>query len=80
MKTRDLIILGLCIILSSIIIGFSIIYCSINNNENNNRYQFIKANEQNMVIFDSKTGKLWKKYIHPIGGPDEWEEDSPIIN
>ena len=68
------------IIAASIIIGFVILsislFMSINGiGEANKRYQFISPNESNIIIFDTKTGEYWNKYISPSEGPADWTKD-----
>ena len=65
-------ILYICI---SIIIGFSILSISLLLNKDN-RYQLISPNENNIIIFDSKTGDYWRKFIEPNEGPTEWSKES----
>lgn len=65
-------ILYICI---SIIIGFSILSISLLLNKDN-RYQMISPNENNIIIFDSKTGDYWRKFIEPNEGPTEWSKES----
>ena len=65
-------ILYICI---SIIIGFSILSISLLLNKEN-RYQMISPNENNINIFDSKTGDYWRKFIETNEGPTEWSKES----
>lgn len=65
-------ILYICI---SIIIGFSILSISLLLNKEN-RYQMISPNENNIIIFDSKTGDYWRKFIETNEGPTEWSKES----
>ena len=65
-------ILYICI---SIIIGFSILSISLLLNKDN-RYQMISPNENNIIIFDSKTGDYWRKFIEPDEGPTDWSKES----
>ena len=65
-------ILYICI---SIIIGFSIFSISLLLNKEN-RYQMISPNENNIIIFDSKTGDYWRKFIEPNEGPTDWSKES----
>ena len=65
-------ILYICI---SIIIGFSILSISLLLNKDN-RYQMISPNENNIIIFDSKTGDYWRKFIETNEGPTEWSKES----
>lgn len=69
-------ILYICI---SIIIGFSILSVSLLlllYKDNRNRYQMISPNETNIIIFDSKTGDYWRKFIEPDEGPTDWSKES----
>ena len=69
-------ILYICI---SIIIGFSILSVSLLlllNKDNGNRYQMISPNENNIIIFDSKTGDYSRKFIEADEGPTDWSKES----
>ena len=69
-------ILYICI---SIIIGFSILSVSLLlllYKDNRNRYQMISPNETNIIIFDSKTGDYWMKFIEPDEGPTDLTKES----
>ena len=68
-------ILYICI---SIIIGFSILSVSLLllYKDNRNRYQMISPNENNIIIFDSKTGDYWRKFIETNEGPTDWSKES----
>jgi hypothetical protein len=72
-------ILIICIIITNIYIIYlikNIIYISSNNEKNTiGRYQYYKANTYNQVILDTKTGKLWSKFILDTGGNENWEQD-----
>ncbi|MEH7887317.1 hypothetical protein V7654_23785, partial [Bacillus sp. JJ1609] len=80
--TGAIIILSLCLLIT----GFNItsaIRNTINflspEPEEQYRYEFISANEQNLIIFDKKTGDYWRKYIEVNEGPSEWEkQQSPV--
>ena len=65
-------ILYICI---SIIIGFSLLSISVLLNKEN-RYQMISPNENNIIIFDSKTGDYWRKFIETNEGPTDWSKES----
>ncbi|MBQ8997812.1 MAG: hypothetical protein IJ086_03840 [Clostridium sp.] len=67
-------ILYICI---SIIIGFSILSISLLLNKGDrNRYHMISPNENNIIIFDSKTGDYWRKFIEHNEGPTDWTKES----
>lgn len=44
--------------------------------ENQYRYEFISANDSNIIIFDKQTGEYWRKYIEPNEGPTNWEKQT----
>lgn len=77
MKEKSL----LCIC-ASIIIGFSILSISLlltnkyGNKDYENRYKMISPNETNIIIFDSKTGDYWRKFIESNEGPTDWTKES----
>jgi len=67
--------LGLCIIVASWSISSSLDKASTGKH----RYEFISANERNVIIFDKETGSYWRKVFEPSEGPTEWQkQDSPI--
>ncbi len=81
LQSISIIFLGVCILLGSWFISQSL------GNESNvsptseekYRYEFISANEQNVILFDKKTGNYWRKYIEPNEGPTNWaEQESPV--
>lgn len=36
----------------------------------------ISPNESNIIIFDSKTGDYWRKFIENNEGPTDWTKES----
>lgn len=71
-------ILYICI---SIIIGFSILSISLflvdkDTKDIENRYHMVTPNESNIIIFDSKTGDYWRKYIESNEGPTNWTKEN----
>lgn len=40
------------------------------------RYSIDVVNDQNIAIFDKLSGTVYTRYIHPVGGPDEWTKFS----
>lgn len=73
-------IIGISIIIGFLILGVSINYTFKDMGEvnmvNSNRYEMIAPNDTNIIIFDKETGKYWRKFIEPDGGPNEWKEES----
>ncbi|MGM0846605.1 MAG: hypothetical protein ACQEUT_16645 [Bacillota bacterium] len=81
--TGALVILSICSLISASIISSAIRDSSSNGpkSEEEYRYEFISANEQNVIIFDKETGDHWRKFIEPNEGPAEWEKQpSPVDN
>jgi len=80
--TGAIVILGVCILFSAFTISSAIRYSTNDGgtkSEEQYRYEFISANEQNVIIFDKKTGDYWRKYIEPNEGPTDWEKQpSPV--
>ncbi|WP_430786922.1 hypothetical protein VBD025_15095 [Virgibacillus flavescens] len=77
----SIIFLGVCILLGSWFMSQSLDRGSELSPTSGDqyRYEFISANEQNVIIFDKKTGNYWRKYIEPTEGPTNWEkQESPV--
>ena len=76
--------LGICILLSSWV--YSNTLEKIANNErveravqpniNEDRYELIVVNENNIIYFDKVSGDYWRKFIESDEGPTEWEKQS----
>lgn len=83
LQSVSIIFLGLCILLGSWFISRSLDNDSevSLSAEEQYRYEFISANEHNVIIFDKKTGNHWRKFMSSNEGPTDWEmQDSPITN
>jgi len=39
------------------------------------RYELISPNDCNILLFDTKTGEYWRKFIDSSSGPTEWEKE-----
>jgi len=87
MKNSSSLIIGLAIVIGFTILGSFLMFAigkdpsNVNSNNNEYRYELVPANDNNIIIFDKKTGEYWNKFV-PIGeGPTNWEKgDSPIKN
>jgi hypothetical protein len=93
---RNCIILATAILLGFIILGITIRLAIedlsqnisspdnedyINNLTELYRYQMVPVNDSNIIIFDRKTGKYWRKFVPPNEGPTEWRrERAPNYN
>ncbi|TYS14151.1 hypothetical protein FZC78_20130 [Rossellomorea vietnamensis] len=80
--TGAIVILSICLLVSAFTISSAIRDSSRDGSpepEEQYRYEFISANEQNVILFDKKTGDYWRKFIEPNEGPTEWEKQpSPL--
>lgn len=66
------------LVLISGLLGFQL-GTNLNGGKDMNRYEMIGVNENNLIIFDRKTGEYWRKFIPSNEGPTNWEkEDSPV--
>lgn len=85
MKNISSLIIGLSIIVGFTILGSFLMIAFDKDSSNENsydntyRYELVPANENNIIIFDKKTGDYWIKFIPSGEGPTNWEKgDSPI--
>ncbi|WP_172372377.1 hypothetical protein [Sporosarcina jiandibaonis] len=76
---KNLQFIGIVFLGVSVLLGAWVVSQSPSNNvrpstEEQYRYEFISANESNVIIFDKKTGDYWQKFISSSEGPTEWEK------
>lgn len=48
----------------------------ISTNSSVGRYQVLRANDNNVLVIDTASGRLWQKFINSSGGPSVWTEHS----
>lgn len=87
MKNNSSISISVAIIIGFIILGLFLMATfkgklgNVVSNNNDYRYEMISANENNIIIFDKKSGEYWNKFLPSNEGPANWEKgDSPITN
>ncbi|MEZ2715759.1 hypothetical protein C2I17_03995 [Niallia circulans] len=87
MKNSSSIIFGLATIIGFTILGLFILSAfgkestKVENDNDDYRYELVPANENNIIIFDKKTGEYWSKFIPSNEGPTNWEKgDFPANN
>lgn len=87
MKNNSSISISVAIIIGFIILGLFLMatfegrFGNVVSNNNDYRYEMISANENNIIIFDKKSGEYWNKYLPSNEGPTNWEKgDFPITN
>ena len=70
----SIIFLGICILLGSWFISLSLKSEQVNKTEDELfRYELISPNDSNIIIFDKRSWKYWRKFIEPNEGPTDWE-------
>lgn len=81
MDKKSSYVIGISIFLGFVVFGllllFSLSYFA--NTLNKKRYEFIRVNDTNIVIFDTHTGHYLRRFIEPNEGPKEWIEEIPPI-
>ena len=84
MKNNSSLIIGVAIIIGFTILGLFLMVALEDDSKGvslEDRYELVPVNENNMVIFDKKSGDYWNKFIPSEEGPTNWEKgDSPIKN
>lgn len=87
MKNRSTLIIGFAIIVGFTILGLFILIAfdkdssNTGSNINENRFELVPANQNNLILFDKKTGEYWNKFIPSTEGLTNWQKgDSPIKN
>ena len=72
MDTRSAGVLGGCIIIASLILSLGSRGPAA---PEMGRYQFARSNGVNCFVIDTKTGRLWQRFVEPSGGSTDWEEN-----
>ncbi len=48
--------------------------------QSNGRYQMTRANDNNIFLIDTRTGRCWRQYVDSSGGPTDWMENTPDMS
>ncbi|MFJ7744562.1 hypothetical protein [Peribacillus sp. NPDC097295] len=82
MKNISSLIIGVAIIIGFTILGLFLMVALKDNSKgvsHEDQYELVPVNDNNMVIFDKKSGDYWNKFIPSDEGPTDWKKgDSPI--
>ncbi|MGE7602356.1 hypothetical protein ACQKL5_07565 [Peribacillus sp. NPDC097675] len=82
MKKSSSIIIAVAIIIGFTILGLFLRVALEDDSKGINhedRYELVPVNDNNMVIFDKKSGDYWNKFIPSEEGPTDWKKGySPI--
>ncbi|HQR44274.1 MAG TPA: hypothetical protein PLX97_16375 [Gemmatales bacterium] len=66
-------ILGVCVMMAAAIIAMAPRLTGGSNEVG--RYQFERSNGVNVFVLDTKTGRLWQRFVDPSGGSSDWTEN-----
>ena len=82
MKSSGSLIIGVAIVIGFTILGLFLMVALEDDSKgvrHEDRYELVPVNDNNMIIFDKKSGDYWNKFIPSDEGPTTWEKsDSPI--
>jgi len=73
MNYKSGLVLGVSVIVAAFVLAFAI-RTAIPPSEVG-RYQFSGGNGVNVFVLDTKTGRIWQKFVDSNGGPSEWSEN-----
>jgi hypothetical protein len=72
MDTKAAGVLGVCIVIASFILTLVPRGTAV---PEVGRYQFARSSGANCFVLDTRTGRLWQRYVDPSGGSTNWSED-----
>jgi hypothetical protein len=75
MTTRVAAVLGICIVLAAAILALLPFGLSRWSGEVG-RYQIVGSSGVNCFVLDTKTGRLWQRFVESTGGPTDWSENT----
>lgn len=78
MQRNSALIIGLSIVLGFLLFGLLTRLRGPGETEVG-RYQFLRANDVTLAVLDTKTGRVWMKFVGTNTGPVEWSEDGPNV-
>lgn len=73
MDTKGGTILGICIILAACIVTLAPRLLTPSSEVG--RYQLERSNGVNIFMLDTKTGRVWQRYVDSSGGSPDWSEN-----
>src|SRR5437016_1672682 len=71
MDTRSAGVLGICIIIAALVVAL----LPRSMNSETGRYQLVRSSGVNCFVLDTKTGRLWQRFVESSGGPSDWSEN-----
>jgi hypothetical protein len=73
MDNKGSIFLGACVIIAACILAFAPRSAGPPNEVG--RYQFGRSNGVNVFVLDTKTGRVWQRFVDPSSGSPDWFEN-----
>lgn len=76
------IIVGVCILLSAVVLAAPGKFSSTDGRTSGNvestsaRYQMVATSGVNVFVIDTRTGRVWRKFVASTEGPTSWSEES----
>ena len=70
--------LGVCVIIAACVLVWGQRIWPNTTEPSVGRYQYGVANENNVFVLDTKTGRIWRKFVSSNSGPSEWQEDKAL--
>jgi hypothetical protein len=76
MDTKAAGVLGVCLIIAALIVSLVPRNPPAPAAAEVGRYQFIRTTGVNCFVLDTKTGRLWQRFVESSGGPTNWSENT----
>ncbi len=67
MDLKSAIVIGLCIVLASVVITVI---------SGEGRYHMVSTSGGNVFVLDTRSGRVWSKFVKPDKGHINWSEES----
>jgi hypothetical protein len=75
MDTKGAGVLGVCIIIAALVVSLVPRNPPPGIAAEVGRYQFGRSNGVNCFVLDTKTGRLWERFVETSGGSPAWSEN-----
>jgi len=75
MDTKAAGVLGVCIIIAALFVSPVPRSQPAPASADVGRYQFVRSSGTNCFMLDTRTGRLWQRFVEASGGPTDWSEN-----
>jgi len=72
MRKTEALVIGICIIVAAVVLGIILRSSS----DEVGRYQISRSSGVNVFVLDTKTGKLWSRFVSSDSGSTNWALDA----